>query len=241
MKALGKKGASSPSNVEPRTSNAASFPSSIIERRTSNPVCACRLYGIIDSGYLSGRDPVDLAGQMIEGGVDFIQLRAKGWSSAEVSAAARRIYEVTRSAQVPFVINDYLEIAAEGYCDGVHIGQDDVDVALARERLGPSKLIGKSTHSLLQALHAQEEAIDYIGVGPVFATPTKPTYVPVGLELVQEVTGKIRIPFFCIGGIKLENAAQVLAAGATRIVVVSGILQAANPAAYCRDLKGLLR
>ncbi len=200
----------------------------------------CRLYGILDTTYLAGRDAATVAAWMIEGGVDLIQLRAKNQSDGEVIALARAVMDVTRRKGIPLIINDHPHVARATGADGAHVGQNDRSVAEARRILGKSALVGKSTHSLQQALNAEQEEADYIGVGPIFATPTKPDYSPVGLDLVRQVRSKIRIPFFCIGGIKLENADEVIAAGAQRLVVVSGILQAQDPADYCRRLKILL-
>jgi thiamine-phosphate pyrophosphorylase len=200
----------------------------------------CRLYAILDATYLAGRDPGEVAGWMIEGGVDLIQVRAKGVSISQVKDLSRRVLEVTQSAGIPLIVNDHAHIAFEIGAQGVHVGQDDLSVAQARQIAGADKWVGKSTHSFEQALAAQEEGADYIGVGPVFATPTKPDYVPGGLKLVRDVSDHIKIPFFCIGGIKLENATDVMSAGASRFVVVSGILQASDIGDYCRRLRTLL-
>ena len=197
----------------------------------------CRLYGILDTGYLMGRDPAQVATWMMEGGVDILQLRAKDLLADAIRRMAVEVHAVTRPAGVPLILNDHPQIAAEVGVEGVHVGQEDVSVTEARRMMGEGKWVGKSTHSLDQALAAVEEKADYIGVGPVFSTPTKPAYVPVGLGLVREVATRVRIPFFCIGGIKLENMTVVLAAGADRLVVVSGILQAPDITGYCRELK----
>jgi thiamine-phosphate pyrophosphorylase len=200
----------------------------------------CLLYGILDTSYLGQRDPCLVTSQMIEGGVDIIQLRAKGLASEEVLRLAKLVSPFTREAGVPLIINDHPEVALEVDADGVHVGQADRSIDEVRKMMGPDKIVGKSTHSLAQALEAQGQPVDYIGVGPVFATPTKPDYLPVGLQLVRQVTPLIKIPFFCIGGIKRENAAQVLEAGARRFVVVSGILQADDIVEYCSGLKSQL-
>ena len=176
---------------------------------------------------------------MIEGGIDILQLRAKRESIAEITLIARELRRVT-TARVPFVINDYAQIARDVGADGVHVGQDDISIAEVRRMLGAYGLVGKSTHSLEQASAAQNEGADYIGFGPLFATPTKPDYAPIGVEEIREAHALVRLPIFCIGGIKLENLAQVIAAGATRVVIVSGLLQAADVAKYARGAKALL-
>lgn len=203
---------------------------------------SCRLYGILDDGYLEGRDPAEITKQMIEGGVDIVQVRAKNRSEADGLRMVKMVVRVTRPAGIPLIVNDHPLVAAEAEADGVHVGQEDLSVAEARRLAGDGMWVGKSTHSIEQALAAEKEGADYIGVGPVFATPTKPDYEPVGLDLVRLVArSDLRIPFFCIGGIKLENATQVLKSGASRVVVVSGILQAPDIARYCRELKAKLR
>jgi thiamine-phosphate pyrophosphorylase len=124
--------------------------------------------------------------------------------------------------------------------DGVHVGQDDLPVTRVREVVGPEAIVGLSTHSLDQATAAVALKPDYIGFGPLFATPTKPDYVPVGLEDIREVHARVDLPVFCIGGIKLENLETVLAAGARRVVIVSGILQASDVPGYCGECLSLL-
>lgn len=200
---------------------------------------ACRLYGILDLSYVEPAKAPSVAEQMIAGGVDLLQLRAKRESAPAILEIARRLREVTK-ARVPFIINDHAEIAREVQADGVHIGQDDGSVAEARRILGASGFVGKSTHSLAQARAAEAEGADYLGFGPLFATPTKPDYQPIGLEEIKIAYEAARLPIFCIGGIKLENLPQVIAAGAERIVIVSGLLQAADIAEYARAARALL-
>ena len=176
---------------------------------------------------------------MIGGGVDLIQLRAKTYPVAQIARLAADLHRITL-ARVPLIINDHSEIARVVPAEGVHLGQDDLPVAEAREIAGPNCVVGKSTHSVDQAIRAFYEGADYIGFGPIFATPTKPDYRPIGLDEVQRVHEAIRIPIFCIGGIKLENLPEVIAAGARRVVIVSGLLQAADIASYARSAKELL-
>jgi len=201
----------------------------------------CRLYAIVDTSYLGKRDAARVASQMIEGGVDLIQLRAKDRTDEEAITLAHAILNVTRRKGIPFIVNDHPHVAAVVGADGAHVGQDDMAVAEARRILGPEGWVGKSTHSLQQALEAEKEGADYIGVGPIFATPTKPDDPPVGLDLVRQVASRVKIPFFCIGGIKLENASEVISAGARRLVVVSGILQSPDLTEHCRRLKALFQ
>jgi thiamine-phosphate pyrophosphorylase len=199
-----------------------------------------RLYGILDLKYVAPSDIVRVAAQMVHGGVDILQLRAKSFIPDDVRWFAEQIHAVTSPAGVPLVINDFPEVAAAIGAEGVHVGQDDLTVDRAREVAGYRTVIGKSTHSIAQAMAAAVEDTDYLGFGPLFATPTKPNYPPIGLQDIRTVYEMVKKPIFCIGGVKLENVAQVLEAGAQRVVIVSGILQAPDIEAYCRKVKGLL-
>lgn len=198
------------------------------------------LYGIVDLGYVNVADAPRFAREMLRGGVDVIQLRAKKQSPAEIAPLARELKAITRDGVVPFVVNDHTAVAREIGADGVHIGQDDGSVAAARAVVGEQCFVGKSSHSLAQADAAAAEGADYLGFGPLFATPTKPDYVPIGTAEIRRVHELVAQPIFCIGGIKLENLAGVVAAGARRVVIVSGLLQAPDVAKYARACKALL-
>ncbi len=200
----------------------------------------CRLYGILDLGYAESSSALRVLAEMIAGGVDIVQLRAKGRSPTEITGLASAMHLLTRDANVPLVINDHPEIAAELALEGVHVGQDDLSVAEARSIAGRKCFVGKSTHTLEQAKGAAREGADYIGFGPLFATPTKPDYLPIGLDEIPAAHAMVTIPIFCIGGIKLDNLPRVVAAGARRVVIVSGLLQAAGIAEYARAAKALL-
>jgi thiamine-phosphate pyrophosphorylase len=199
-----------------------------------------RLYGILDLTYVRPADLVRVATEMVEGGVDVLQLRAKSFIADDVRWFAEQIHPVTFAAGVPFVINDLPEVAADVGAEGVHVGQDDAAVDRAREVAGYRTMLGKSTHSVAQAMAAAAEDTDYIGFGPLFATPTKAAYPPIGLEDIRTVHEMIKKPIFCIGGIKLRNLAAVLEAGAQRVAVVSGILEADDVAGYCRKVREML-
>ena len=177
---------------------------------------------------------------MIDGGVDLIQLRAKAHPSAEIATTAAELHCMTMERDVPLIINDHPEIARIVSAEGVHVGQDDLAISEVREIVGPDCMVGKSTHSVDQAIRAFYEGADYIGFGPIFATPTKPDYRPIGLDEIRRVHEAVRIPIFCIGGIKMDNLPEVIAAGASRIVIVSGLLQAADIASYARSAKEFL-
>ncbi len=201
----------------------------------------CRLYGIIDLGYIPRlRDCNRVAEQMITGGVDLIQFRGKGKSVDELIDLASEIHEVTARSDTPLIVNDHAEIAAQVPVEGVHVGQDDDSILVARQKAGRDLIIGKSTHSLTQAHTAQGEGADYIGFGPIFATPTKPDYKPIGLGDIRQVHLDVGVPIFCIGGINIDNLQQVIDAGAKRVVMVSALLKAHSVVDYARCATDML-
>jgi thiamine-phosphate pyrophosphorylase len=207
---------------------------------TAADLSRTRLYGILDLGYVAAGEMKSAAAALIAGGVDLIQLRAKKQLSAEIARLAAELHPFAAERGVPLIINDHAEIARSTGAEGVHLGQDDLSVAEARRIVGPDCAVGKSTHSVDQAIRAFYEGADYIGFGPIFATPTKPDYPPIGLDQIRAVYEAVRIPIFCIGGIKLDNLPKVIEAGARRVVIVSGLLQASDPAQYARAAKKLL-
>ena len=200
----------------------------------------CRLYGILDLGYIGAADAERATKAMLEGGVDLVQLRAKRQPLEEIIELAGALHEMTSGAGIPLIVNDYAEVAAKVPVEGVHLGQDDDSIAHARKKAGRDVLIGKSTHSFEQAVAAQQEGADYVGFGPIFATPTKPDYQPIGLTGIKRVHHEVTVPTFIIGGIKIDNLGQVIAAGARRVAIVSGLLKAPDIAKYARACKALL-
>ena len=194
----------------------------------------CRLYGIIDLGYVERRDAARIVEQMIEGGVDLIQLRGKKKSIGELEELSAELHDFTAKSSTPLIVNDHAEIARRVPLEGVHVGQDDDPIEIARRKAVRDILVGKSTHSLEQARAAQREGADYIGFGPIFATPTKPDYVPIGLEDISRVHAEVKLPIFCIGGINIDNLQSVIGAGAKRVVMVSALLKAHNIVDYAR-------
>ena len=207
---------------------------------TAADLSRSRLYGILDLGYVEMVDCAKMAEAMIAGGVDLIQLRAKELVSAQIAELAADLHRFTTDRGIPLIINDHPEVARVVSAEGVHLGQNDMPIAEARQIAGANCMVGKSTHSVDQAIRAFYEGADYIGFGPIFATPTKPDYPPVGLEEIQKVHDAVRLPIFCIGGIKLDNLLEVIEAGARRVVIVSGLLQAKNIAEYGQAAKELL-
>jgi thiamine-phosphate pyrophosphorylase len=200
----------------------------------------CRLYGIIDLGYVEASDAARVVAQTIEGGVDLIQLRGKGKSIDELTGLATELLEVTAKRSTPLIVNDHAEIASRVPVEGVHVGQDDDPIEVARRKAGRQILIGKSTHNFEQAIAAQREGADYIGFGPIFATPTKPDYAPIGLADIRRVHAEVGLPIFCIGGINIDNLQNVIDAGAKRVVMVSALLKAHSIVDYARCATDML-
>jgi len=204
-----------------------------------------RLYTFVDTAYLHGRDPAELARQLCACGSDLIQLRAKGASLDEVRRLTAAVLPVTRAAGVPLVINDHLEIAREFGAEFCHLGQEDFFDAghrLVSELRAPGDTLryGLSTHEPGQAQRAIAAGADYIAIGPVYATATKPGARPVTLEYVRWAAAHVPGPWFVIGGINLQTLDEVLAAGARNICVVSAILNAPDVARACREFRARL-
>ena len=211
------------------------------------PLSSALLYGIVDLGYVAAEKACAAAEKMCAGGVDVIQLRAKGAGEHAIEDLGNELIRVTGPAGVPLIINDFPQLVPSIGAQGAHVGQDDFEVSDARWRAGralagevPPAIIGKSTHSFDQAVAAASEGADYIGFGPLFPTPTKAGRPAIGLGDIRRVHEAVSIPVFCIGGVKRENLDAVLAAGARRVVIVSGILQAADIEGCCREVKGRL-
>jgi thiamine-phosphate pyrophosphorylase len=215
------------------------------------PLADCRLYTFIDTAYFHGRAPEVFAQQLCDGGADLIQLRAKKSTPDEIRRMAEAILPVTRRANVGLVINDHLDIARETGAEFCHLGQEDFFDAghthtselrtpilrpEATEGRPNSELrIGLSTHSPEQAKRALAAGPDYIAIGPVYSTGTKPTAKPVTLEYVRWAAANVNIPWFAIGGINLRTLDDVLAAGARRVCVVSAILNATDVMKACSE------
>ena len=203
----------------------------------------CSFYGILDTGYVSRSDWTLKYRALVKGGAGLIQLRAKKESLKEREALLVQILEIRNEAkdesQPPLILNDDLELCL-GYANvGLHVGQEDTPAIDARSRLGPYRILGLSTHSIQQARQAMElpeGVLDYFAVGPVFATQTKPSYTPVGLELVRWVDQQSpKLPFFCIGGINRRNRNEVSKAGGSRVVAVSDPLLAQDTCAAVEE------
>jgi thiamine-phosphate pyrophosphorylase len=200
----------------------------------------CRLYGIVDLSYVDDSDAAAIVEEMIKGGVDLVQLRGTERAINDLVDLAAELHELTAQSSTPLIVNDHAEIAREVPVEGVHVGQKDDSVEVVRQKADRELVVGKSTHSLEQALAAQREGADYIGFGPIFATPTKPDYAPIGLSDIKRVHAEVSLPIFCIGGINIDNLQSIIDAGAMRVVMVSALLKAHSIIDYARCATDML-
>ena len=205
-------------------------------------IADCRLYTFVDTAYLNGRGITELARQLCDGGSDLIQLRAKSSPSHEIRRLAESILPITDRFGIGLVINDHPEVATEVGAQFCHLGQEDFFDAGHRQATDitgqpPRFKLGLSTHSPEQAIRAIQAGPDYIAIGPVYATGTKPSALPVTLDYVRWATSNVSLPWFAIGGITLTNLEEVLAAGARRICVVSAILNTPDVTRACQQFR----
>ena len=199
------------------------------------------IYPVTCERLSAGRSNVEVLDAVIDGGARVIQLREKEYSGKDLYQLALQFREITSRAGVLLLINDHLDIAMAVAADGVHLGQDDLPIAAAR-KLAPELLIGASTHSLEEALQAQNDGADYVNIGPIFPTKTK-AGVPyhLGPDAINAIVSGIRTPFTVMGGINESNIRQVLAQGARRIAVVTAITQAPDISEAVRSLRNCIR
>ena len=199
-----------------------------------------RLYVILDRAAARGRDLLTILDATLAGGCRLVQLREKEWPSGRLLPMAERLRDRCRAAGATFVVNDRLDLALALGADGVHLGQDDLPPAAARPLLRPGMILGLSTHSPEQARAAQAAGADYVAVGSMFPTGTKPDFQLVGPELIGKLRGEISVPLIGIGGITHDNVAQVIRAGADGVAVISAVCGAPNPEAATRRFLGLI-
>lgn len=185
------------------------------------------IYGITGEKFAVGRSNIECVKSMIDGGIKIIQYREKEKSIKEKVAEVIEIRRLCLENNVIFIVNDHVDIAILVDADGVHVGQDDMEISHVRKLIGEDKIIGRSTHCLEQAKKAVLDGADYIGVGPIFKTTTKKKD-PVGLKYLEEIVKNIKLPFVAIGGIKENNIEEVKKLGATTICLVSEIVGAEN-------------
>jgi thiamine-phosphate pyrophosphorylase len=207
------------------------------ERRAR--LTAARLYLVCDATP-DGSELPDLLRAAVAGGVDIVQLREKRLPDDELLAVAHASSALTRQLGTLLVVNDRPWVAEKAGADGVHVGQDDMPAAQVREIVGPEMLIGLSTHSPEQIDAVDAGLVDYIGVGPIHETPTKPGRPAVGLELIRYAAAHATVPFFAIGGLDAENLTETLDAGASRVCVLRAIAAAEDPERAARALRGAL-
>lgn len=201
----------------------------------------CRLYVVIDQKTAGAKDLIKIAKDAVAGGADIIQLRAEPEISAkQILKTALAMKDIAKKAGCLFIVNDRVDIAHAAGADGAHLGQDDLPVKSARHILGPGKIVGISTHSFSQAIKAERQRADYISIGPIFSTPTKKEYAPVGLGLLEKVSGRIKVPFFAIGGINHNNIDGVIKKGAKAVAVVRAVVSAGDVKKAAGQLKMFL-
>lgn len=200
---------------------------------------AVKLYVIVSS-YLTKKPVLETLEEVIQGGADAVQLREKTMSDPEFLTLSKEFRRITSQSRTLFIVNDRAEIAQKTDADGLHIGQSDISIHRARKIIGHSKILGVSTHTIAQARNAEREGANYIGVGPVFYTPTKDHEPPTGLGYIQEVKKEIMIPSVAIGAINLQNLKDVLKAGATRVAICSAIICSDNVIQATRSFKAQL-
>jgi len=210
-----------------------------VDQALSKALEKWRLYIITDEVLSKGRSHLDIARAAVAGGANVIQLRDKWASSRKLYEAAVEIRNLTRRTQTLFIVNDRLDIALACDADGLHVGQEDLPVSLARKLLGPEKILGVSATTLAQALKAEADGADYLGVGPVFeARGTKPDAgEPLGLKLITDVRRQCQKPIVAIGGINHENVGQVIKAGANAVAVISAVVAAEDIEEAVRSLR----
>jgi thiamine-phosphate pyrophosphorylase len=184
-----------------------------------------------------GAQPDDFLSAALRGGVDAVQLRMKDARDDAILATGRRFAIACAEHGALFILNDRADLVERAGADGVHVGQTDTSVADARQQVGTHRLVGLSTHSPEQIDAAAGASVDYIGVGPVHETPTKPGRPAVGAELVRYAAADAAVPFFAIGGISTANVADVVAAGAQRVAVVRALTDAGDPEQVARELR----
>jgi thiamine-phosphate pyrophosphorylase len=178
--------------------------------------------------------------QLLLGGIDILQLRAKGHPKTEIVKYAEAMLPLTKAVGVPLILNDYPDLLKLVDVEGCHVGQDDFVVREARELAGRPCLVGKSTHTVEQAENAEREGADYLGFGPLFPTGTKPTAMAIGLGELRRLHEKVSLPIYCIGGVKFGNLREIIRAGAQRVCIVSDLLLASDIANRTAQIKSAL-
>jgi thiamine-phosphate pyrophosphorylase len=200
------------------------------------------VYLVTNRGLSNGRNPADIVMAAVAGGVCCVQLREKDLSTREMVEEARRLVCLLRPRNIPLIVNDRVDVALAADADGVHLGQSDMHISDARQLVGPGRIIGISAESPADAVRAEREGADYIGISPVFSTSTKKDIAtPLGLSGIRQIRGMVNLPLVGIGGISADNAAEVVRSGADGVAVVSAIVSAACPETSARRLLEMVR
>lgn len=200
---------------------------------------AMRLYAVTDRSWTRGRRLSGQVEEALRGGVTCVQLREKDAEEEDFLALAMEIGELCRKYQIPFLVNDNVEIALHSRADGVHVGQSDMPLKKVREILGPDKFIGVSAHNLEEALTAEREGADYLGVGAVFSTGTKPDAEVLSRDVLRQICAAVSIPVVAIGGIQKRNMEKLAGTGVSGVALISAIFSAGDIEAECRELLAL--
>jgi thiamine-phosphate pyrophosphorylase len=199
------------------------------------------LYLVTDRGLARGRTTFEIVSAAVQGGATVVQLREKDCSTRDFIEQALSIKEFLKDRGVPLIINDRVDVAQAVEADGVHLGQTDMTLEIAKKILSDLMIIGISAESLEDAIEAEKGGADYLGVSPIYATPTKTdTAAPLGLEGLQEIRKAVKLPLIGIGGLNKDNATEVIRNGADGVAVVSAIVAADDPEAAARELKNMI-
>jgi thiamine-phosphate pyrophosphorylase len=200
------------------------------------------LYLVTDRGLSKGRATLEIVKAGVAGGVTCVQLREKHCSTREFIAEALSVKEYLKQNNIPLIINDRLDVAQAVGADGVHLGQTDMPLKMAKDILKDSMIIGVSAESLEDAIRAEKDGADYIGISPIFSTPTKTdTASPLGLEGLKEISQVVKLPKVAIGGLNQKNAGEVILNGADGIAVVSAIVSAEDPRKAAEKLSAIIK
>ena len=208
-------------------------------RSNKKSLASAKLYLILDTQVLDYRKLLEVLKDSVRGGIDIVQLRDKNGSAREILGFCREILKVTRH-RIPFIVNDRADLAILSGADGLHVGQEDISCPQVREMMAKSKIVGVSCQSLAHALKAQAQGADYIGLGCVFETKTKPGRRPMDFSLVQKVMRRVKMPVFPIGGISRLNIGQLIPMGVTKVAVCRDILLAQNVVEAVRQLRSAI-
>ena len=194
------------------------------------------LYAIIDTKFLKGRSHFEVANQAIQGGAKTIQLRDKTQSKKELLPIAQQLKSLCSDHDALFIVNDYPDLAMAADADGLHLGQDDLPIRVARRLLPIDKLLGCSVATVKQAISAESEGANYIAVGAIYPTESKETTEVIGLEMLRLIKKQVNLPLVAIGGITTDNVAEVMASGASSVAVISAIMKAKSPKEAARQI-----